>query len=52
MTETFDVKCPGCGTTKPAITTTTKTATIHCSCGVTSRVDIEAQEIGDWWERS
>lgn len=51
MMETFSVDCPGCGKTIRAITTDTKSVGIHCSCGVTSSVDVEAQEIGDWWER-
>jgi hypothetical protein len=52
MTESFSVECPGCGETKGPITTHAGTVGIHCSCGVTSSVDIGAREIGDWWDRS
>ena len=51
MTESFDVECPGCGKMKGPITTNPGTVGIHCSCGVSASGDIEAQEIGDWWER-
>jgi hypothetical protein len=51
MTESFSVDCPGCGTTKGPITTHAGTVGIHCSCGVTASVDIEAQEIDSWEER-
>ena len=51
MTETFEVECPGCGTTKGPISVHAGTVGIHCSCGVTASVDIEAQAIADWWER-
>ncbi|WP_423995941.1 hypothetical protein [Halorubrum trapanicum] len=51
MVETFDVEWPGCGETKGPITTHDGTASIHCSGGVSASVDIEAQEISDWWER-
>ena len=51
MIETFDVDCPGCGDTTRAITTDTKSVGIHCSCGVTARVDIDAREVGEWERR-
>lgn len=51
MGEIYSVNCPGCGKTKGPISEHVATVGIHCSCGVTSTVDIEAQEIGDWWER-
>nr|ASK38218.1 hypothetical protein [Halorubrum lacusprofundi] len=51
MTETFDVDCPGCGDTSRAISVDTQNVGIHCSCGVTASVDVEAQAIDDWWER-
>ncbi|WP_179235242.1 hypothetical protein [Halorubrum ezzemoulense] len=51
MTEIFYVECPGCAESKGPITTHAGTLGIHCSCGVSARVDIEAQEISDWWER-
>ncbi|WP_017344592.1 hypothetical protein [Halorubrum sp. T3] len=51
MAETFYVECPGCGETKGADHHNPGTVGIHCSCGVSASVDIEAQAIGDWWER-
>lgn len=51
MAETFAIDCQGCGETKSLITTHHGTIGIHRSRGVTSTVDIEVQEIGDWWER-
>ena len=51
MTETFSVDCLGCGTQKCHLSTNASQIGIHCSCGVTASVDIEAQAIGDWWER-
>ena len=51
MTESVNVECPGGGETKGPITTNAGTVGIHCSCGVTSSFDIEAQAIDDWWER-
>jgi len=51
MTETFSVECPGCGKTSRAITVDTQSVGIHCSCGVTASVDVNAQAIDDWWKR-
>jgi len=42
---------PGCGDTSRAISVDTQNVGIHCSCGVTASVDVEAQAIDDWWER-
>jgi len=52
MVETFSVDCPGCGETKGPITTHPGTVGIHCSCGVTFTVDVDAQAIDTWKERS
>ena len=51
MTETFDLNCPGCGDTIPAISVHTQSLGKHCSCGVTAIVDVDAREVDDWWER-
>jgi lysyl-tRNA synthetase class I len=51
MTETFCVSCPGCGKEKKHMASRAETIGVHCSCGVSASVDIEAQEIGDWWKR-
>ena len=51
MTETFYVECPGCGKTKGPITTHPGTVGIHCSCGVTSTVNVDTMKISEWWER-
>ena len=51
MTETFAVECPGCGETKGAMTDHPGTIGVHCSCGVTFSVDIEARDVDEWWER-
>ncbi|WP_161781693.1 hypothetical protein [Halorubrum coriense] len=51
MTETFHLKCPGCGTEKAPFTTHDGTIGVHCSCGVSFNVDIEARQVGEWWVR-
>ncbi len=51
MAETYALDCPGCGTTKGPISEDASQVGIHCSCGVTASVDVDSQEIGDWWER-
>lgn len=51
MTETFSVECPGCNDPKTPLSTNAQTIGIHCSCGVTATVDVEAQSVSDWWER-
>ena len=51
MGDTFAVDCPGCGMTKGPISVHAGTVGIHCSCGVTAIVDIEAKAIDEWWER-
>ncbi|MDB2226053.1 hypothetical protein PM023_15485 [Halorubrum ezzemoulense] len=51
MAETFSVDCPGCGKEKGPITTHPGTVGIHCSCGVTSSVDVDGKGVDEWWER-
>lgn len=48
---TFSVDCPGCGKTKPHMTTTAKTIGVHCSCGISFSVDVEEQTVDESWER-
>ena len=51
MTETFEVDCPGCGTQKRYLSTNASQIGIHCSCGVSASVDVEAQAIDEWSAR-
>ena len=51
MVNIFRVKCPGCEEEKGPITTHPDSVGIHCSCGITAIVDIDAQEIDEWWKR-
>ncbi|MFC7323280.1 hypothetical protein ACFQMF_01670 [Halorubrum rutilum] len=51
MADTFSVDCPGCGTTKGPMTDHAGTIGVHCSCGVSFSVDIEARDIDEWQER-
>jgi hypothetical protein len=51
MGEIFAVRCPGCGEEKKHMSDTADTIGVHCSCGVSFSVDIDAQEVADWWER-
>jgi len=51
MSETFAVDCPGCGTTKDHMSDTATQIGVHCSCGVTFTVDIEARDVDEWHER-
>ncbi|SEH60947.1 hypothetical protein SAMN05192561_11256 [Halopenitus malekzadehii] len=49
---TFAVNCPGCGTEKAHMSTRAIRIGVRCSCGVSFNVDVEAQDVDDWWERS
>lgn len=51
MGEIFAIECPGCGEMKDHMTDTADTIGVHCSCGVSFAVDVEAQAVGEWWER-
>ena len=51
MAETFAVNCPRCGEPKKHMTDHAGQIGVHCSCGVSFSVDIDAKKIDDWWER-
>ncbi|MFC5278662.1 hypothetical protein ACFPM1_07825 [Halorubrum rubrum] len=51
MAEHFSVACPGCGEEKKHMTDHAGQIGVHCSCGVSFSVDIEARDVNEWWER-
>ncbi|WP_176451138.1 hypothetical protein [Halorubrum sp. Ea1] len=51
MAEAFAVECPGGGETKGHMSDHAGTIGVHCSCGVSFSVDIEARDVDEWWKR-
>jgi len=47
MGDIFRINCLGCGEENGPITTHPGTVGIHCSCGITTTVDISTQKIDE-----